>query len=191
MDSGAYEVKRVLLFLFSFATEAEREKFEHVYEKWRRLMLHKALGILRDAQLAEDAVSEAFLRIYKNLAKIDDPDSGRCASFVVTITKNVALTMLSKGQRTTFEPMEERQVDPFDLEQFTLSEISSERIYDLINGLSEELRSVFLLKYGHGLSHREIADTLKISENNVNVRMHRARKKLAALLREEGYMHEG
>ena len=184
-------MKRVLLLFFSFATEAEREKFERVYEKWRRLMLHKALGILRDAQLAEDAVSEAFLRIYKNLEKIDDPESGRCASFVVTITKNVALTMYAKGQRTAFEPMEERQADPFDLEQFTLSEISSERIYDLINALSEELRGVFLLKYGHGLSHREIADTLKISENNVTVRMHRARKKLAALLREEGYVHEG
>lgn len=177
--------------LLSFATDAERDKFERVYETWRRLMLAKAYGILRDAQLAEDAVSEAFLRIYKNLAKIDDPASGRCASFVVTITKNVALTMLGKHQRTAFEPMEERQADAFDLEQFTLSEISSARILEIIDGLNEELRGVFLLKYGHGLSHREIADVLKITENNVTVRLHRARKKLAALLRKEGYADEG
>lgn len=60
----------------------------------------------------------------------------------------------------------------------------------LVDGLSEELRSVFLLKYAYDLPHKTIGRLLGISENNVNVRLHRAKKKIAALLAEGGYAVE-
>ena len=62
--------------------------------------------------------------------------------------------------------------------------------YRLTSGVPEELRSVFILKYAHDLSHREIGALLHITENNVTVRLHRARGKIAEILRREGYAVE-
>lgn len=179
-----------MLIVFSFSTESDRDKFEYIYEKYKNLLLHKAYGILQDHMLAEDAVSEAFIRIYKNLHKIDDPADGRSIAFLVTIAKNVALTMLSREKGKSVELIDDAQQDSFDLEQYILSEVSTEGIFAMLDGIGEELKSVFLLKYAYDMSHREIGKALGITENNVTVRLHRAKKKLTTMLVKEGYAYE-
>jgi RNA polymerase sigma-70 factor (ECF subfamily) len=54
----------------------------------------------------------------------------------------------------------------------------------LVDRLKEEQRAVFLLKYAHDMSHRDIAKTLGITENNVTVRLHRAKAKLLSWAKE-------
>jgi RNA polymerase sigma-70 factor (ECF subfamily) len=66
-----------MLLIFTFETERERDKFEYIFNKYKKLILHKAYDVLRDYALAEDAASEAFIRIYKNLDKISDPTAPR------------------------------------------------------------------------------------------------------------------
>ena len=45
------------MFIFlTFATEEDKLKFERLFEKYKRLLLYKAYGILGDYSLAEDAV---------------------------------------------------------------------------------------------------------------------------------------
>ena len=176
-----------MILVFTFSSEQERDKFEYIFQTYKKLMLHKAYGILRDYMLAEDAASEAFIRIYKNLHKIDDPNSKKTIAFIVTIVKNVALTMLQREKGTYAEELNEAHEDSFKLEESTVSQLSSEHIFQIVEQLSEELKGVFLLKYTYELSHREIGRILGISENNVTVRLHRAKNKLADLLRKEGY----
>ena len=147
-------------------------------------MLHKAYAILQDYHLAEDAVSEAFIRIHKNIHKIDDPTDNKCVAFIVTIVKNVSLTMLKKEKSHITEEYDEELANDFNFEEQIISELSSEFIYKTLDKLSEEMKGVFLLRYAHDLSHKEIARILNISENNVTVRLHRAKKKLAELLYE-------
>lgn len=178
-----------MIFLLSFENDNDREKFEYMYSKYKNLLLKKSWEILNDYMLAEDAVSEAFLRIYKNLDKIGDPASNQSIAFIVTIVRNVSLTILSREKSKASEPADEELCDGFNLEESILSDISSERIYEILNGIDEDLRSIFLFKFAYGMSHREIAKTLRISENNVTVKLHRAKKKLAAILVKEGYAH--
>ena len=179
-----------MLLVFAFSSEQERDKFEYIFSKYKKLMLHKAYGILHDYMLAEDAASEAFIRIFKNIHKIDDPKSPRAIAFIVTIVKNTALTILKQNHISDIEPLDEQETDGFDLEEAVLSEMSSERIFTLLDGINEELKSVFLLKYAYDMQHKEIGEMLGITENNVTVRLHRARKALALILAGEGYVHE-
>ena len=176
-----------MILIFTFSSEQERDKFEYIFKTYKKLMLHKAYGILRDYMLAEDAASEAFIRIYKNLHKIDDPNSKKTIAFLVTIVKNVALTMLQREKGLYAEELDEQREDSFNLEENTVAQLSSEHIFEIVEELSEELKGAFLLKYTYDLSHREIGRILGISENNVTVRLHRAKNKLADLLRKEGY----
>lgn len=179
-----------MVFILTFATDDDRRKFEYLYDTYKNLMLKKAYDILGDYMLAEDAVSEAYLRIYRNLHKIDDPASNRSVAFVVTIAKNTALTLLRRQKSAAAEEYDDTLPDSFDLERQILSDLSSENIYAMLGGLSEELRAVFLLKFAYDLPHREIGRLLGISENNVTVRLHRAKKKLSDLLVREGYAYE-
>ena len=179
-----------MILVFVFTNESDQEKFEFLYQRYKNLMLHKAYDILRDYSLAEDAVSEAYIRIYKNLHKIDDPTSNSSIAFVVTIVKNVSLTMLSKEKRMPVEEYDESRPDSFDLEESVLAAVSTQQIHEIIEQLGEDLRSVFLLRYAYDYSLREIGTLLKISENNAAVRLHRAKKKLAEIVTRKGFTND-
>ena len=77
-------------------TAAEKEKFEKLYEQYRKLMMAEANAILKSKHLAEDAVQEAFLRIIKSFDHVEEILSPRTKRFVVIIARNAALTILSK-----------------------------------------------------------------------------------------------
>ena len=189
------------MFIFlTFATEDDKLKFELLFEKYKRLLLYKAYGILNDYPLAEDAVSEAFIRIYKNLNKIEDVNSPKSVSFLVTIVKNTSLTILEKQKKHGVPEDDIETVGPGfhsraylegadDMEEGVVSAAVTQDMLKIVDKLKEELRAPFLLKYAHNLSHKEIASILRISENNVTVRIHRAKNKLAKLFREAGYVY--
>ena len=179
-----------MTLFFVFPDEAEKNKFEYIYEKYKKLMLYKAHEILHDYSLAEDAVSEAFIRIYKNMEKIENPDSNMSIGFIVTIVRNVSLTMIKKERQWDYEEINEEITGDVQIETKVLSDISVNQIIEITDQLGEDLKSVFLLKYAQELSHREIADILNITENNVTVRIHRAKKKMCGLLTKEGYARD-
>ena len=178
------------MLIFVFSDEAQRDKFEYLYNKYKRLMLHKAYEILRDYSLAEDAVSEAFIRVFKNIDSIDNPDSNMSISFLMTIVKNVSLTMIKKETRWQNEEITDEKESNINIEKSMLDKMAASEIVQIVERLKDDLKSVFLLKYAHEMSHREIANVLGISENNVTVRLHRAKQKLGIMLEKEGYTHE-
>jgi RNA polymerase sigma-70 factor (ECF subfamily) len=177
-----------LFVLLMFDTRAERNKFEYLYSKYKDLLFYKSWEILHDYMLAEDAVSEAYIRIFRNLDKIEDVDSPRSAAFMVTIARNCALTLLGKlKHETTAEAAEgilEETADPLDIEKTVMEALTAEEVYTLLNRLDEQLRNIFVLKYAYDLPHGEIAAQLGLTENNVTVKLHRAKKKLNELLSE-------
>ncbi|MDR1358616.1 MAG: sigma-70 family RNA polymerase sigma factor [Coriobacteriales bacterium] len=181
-----------MILVFAFADASKANTFEYLYRRYKNLLYYKAWEILRDPMDAEDAVSEAFIRVYRNLDKVDDPNSPRTAAFLGTIVRNVALTMVKKRAAAPVPvPMSvdedwggDEPADPFDLEAAIIDKISTEEIYQIVNRLDEESRTIFVLKYAYDLSHREIAAQLGMTENNVTVRLHRTRKKLARMIHE-------
>jgi len=181
----------MLMLFLSFRTENEKEKFEFVYDRYKRLMLKKSFDILHDYELAQDAVSEAFIRVYKNLQKLDDLESGRTVSYLLIITRNISLTILSKQKKTAAADLDlVETADTFDLESSVVENCAANELIDVVNKLKEELKAPFLLKYAYDMSHGEIAKVLKISENNVAVRVHRAKAKLSEMLTKGGVGYE-
>lgn len=179
-----------MIIILSFATENDKSKFEYIYDHYKKLLLYKAYHVLNDYSLAEDALSEAFIRIYKNLHKIDDVQSPQTISFLVTIVKNISITLLNREKRGTIEELADYdEKDVFNLEELVVSQDVAENVLKIIETLKDELKAPFLLKYAHDLSHKEISGILNISENNVTVRIHRAKKKLAGLLKKEGNVY--
>ena len=181
----------MIFMILTFPTEYEKSKFEYIYNKYKKLLLFKANNILNDYSLAEDAVSEAFLRVYKNLHKIDDPDSGKTASFLVVIVRNTAIDILNKNKNSNMSDLDIYENDlqgDFNVEDHVMSETFTDGMLKVIDNLKDELKECFLLMYAHNLSYKEIGRILNISEANVNVRIHRAKKKIIELLKEAKYI---
>ena len=170
-----------MILVFTFDTVEERDKFDYLYRKYKDLLFYKAWGILHDHMLAEDAVSEAYIRIYRNLTKVEELDSPRTVAFLTTIVRNTALTILSKVKPEIAEEPDENIADTQNVEDDVLSAISSEELVVIVGKLDEQSRNIFLLKYAYDLPHKEIAEQMNTTENNVTVKLHRVKKKLAKL----------
>lgn len=69
---------------------SDRLKIERLYMCYRSLMYKEALEIVQNSHSAEDAVSESFVRIIKNLHKIDEQNRPKAQSFLVIICRKFA-----------------------------------------------------------------------------------------------------
>lgn len=170
-------------------------KAERLYHDYRRLMYQAAYEILQDHALSEDAVSESFVRIMKNLHKIEEENCPRTRSFLVIICRNVAKDIyktrgclpLEEEQMEKQIGREERSRNPEDI---LISKESIERMTKAIQQLEPIYRDVFLLKRVHGFSREEIAELFHISVETVKKRLSRAKDKIIENMQKEESIHE-
>ncbi len=175
----------MLLFLSVLETEEEQGKFTLLYEKYRYLMWYVANDILKDKDLAEDAVQEAFLTLTKHLDQVEEVDSPRTKRFLVTVAKSRAIDLLRRENRAEFAEYEDalgQEADQNDTLDTYLQTESLEQLVAAIRSLDENYRVVLEFRYLHELSEKETAAVLGIAEKTVNVRTCRARKKLKEVL---------
>jgi RNA polymerase sigma-70 factor (ECF subfamily) len=168
--------------------EDDRQKAAELYRRYGRTMLYIARGILDDAGLAEDAVSEAFIRIIENLEKINLNDCYKTGGFVVIIARHTALNMLKRQKRDKTVPFEDyedysRSPEPV-FEDVTIREACA-KIADAVAGLHKNYADILYLKCELECSNEEISRILGISPENVRVRLGRARQALKNHLRKE------
>ncbi|MDR2939345.1 MAG: sigma-70 family RNA polymerase sigma factor [Clostridiales bacterium] len=169
--------------MFVFENTSDKDKFEYIFNKYNKFLIYKAYRVLNDTSLAEDAASEAFIRIYKNIKKIGDADSNSTLCFITVIVKNVALTMLKKDKNNMEDITGYDTPSDYNLENQV---ISKEGTHKIIDSLTEPDKTIFLLKFAYGMQHKEIAKTISSTENNVTVRLHRIKNKLKEIIEKGG-----
>lgn len=171
----------------------ERARAEALYYGNRMLMYKIAYDILGDKQQAEDTVHESFVRIIKNLHKIDINNCSRTRNYLVIICRNVAIDMYNKMKRISivdYEPDEilsDESDDPLDI---LINKESVERLTTAIMELKPIYRDVILLRYVHEFNCEEIAEQLCINVEAVKKRIARGKKILAEKLEREGIRYE-
>lgn len=178
----------LIAFIMTIDNEKEREIATELYKKYSSTMLYIADSILHDIHLAEDAVSEAFIKIINNLDKININDCYRTRGFVVIIVRNTALDILRK-QRRSKETMVDYYDDSIlyvepDFENITVEE-AYQKVIRCIGRLNKNYSDVLYLKIEFDYTYKEIGDLLGITQGNVKTRLSRARKALKIELDKE------
>jgi RNA polymerase sigma-70 factor (ECF subfamily) len=150
-----------------------------------------ARAILRDDTEAEDVMQDAYVRAYQHLASFE----GR-AKFLTWLTRIAVHEALTRSRhRGRFQPLDPAAQPNGDIMESVPSSIRTpeEQAYDrelaavlekAVLHLSEEHRLVFMLRDVEGLSTEETAHCLNLTEENVKVRLHRARAGLRKRLYE-------
>jgi len=164
----------------------KKAKFEKLYVEYRQAMFHVANSILKDEQLSQDAVHEAFLKLIKYLDKIDEIKCYKTEIFLDIIVKNISINIYNKRNKENNLSFDEVQNYIYDensnVERKLLSKFEYDKLVQSIMDLPLNYSNVLLLKYIHGYSDDEIADILDISKENVRKRAERGRKKLLKII---------
>lgn len=161
----------------------EHDRLVKLYELYEQKMYVVAYSILKDQWQAEDAVSEAFIRIMKNMDKLKDEESDKTKRFIIRVIRSAAIDTYRKNQREskfTVIPSEEEQFpdtdNPIDR---VLKELGSkEQVNQILAPLPEIYREVLVYRCIHEFSVKETAAILEISESLVRKRYERAKTML-------------
>jgi RNA polymerase sigma-70 factor (ECF subfamily) len=140
----------------------------------------EALRILRRPHEADEAVQEAMARAWRGRGSCRTPEAP--LPWCLQITRREAFRLIGRERRSpAAEPLED-DVDDGRAQaerELTLLRFDIERA---LEQLSASERELITMRYEQDFSHPEIATRLRIPEATARVRLHRAHKRLQALL---------
>lgn len=152
------------------------EEFIKVYEKYKNDIYRLCFSYTKNFSIAEDITQNVFIKFYKNMLKVDK-EVIKNWLVKVTINECKSYYLSSWYKKTTY-------ID--DESKLKQEIINNDKLLEELLLLPKKERLVIHLYYYENYKINEISMMLKLSESNIKVLMHRARKKLKDLL-EESY----
>ncbi|MCW0481925.1 RNA polymerase sigma factor [Gaoshiqia sediminis] len=159
--------------------------YSYLVEKYQDMVYGLALKMLRNAEDAEELAQDSFVKAYRSLSSYKQ--KSKFSTWLYSITYNGCITMLRK-----------RKMEIRSLDEQHLTEQDEIRIYDQLQEINKaelekylqealsklpELDQVLVtLYYYEDQKVEEICQITGLSESNVKVKIHRARKKMYELL---------
>jgi RNA polymerase sigma-70 factor (ECF subfamily) len=155
---------------------ADLAAFERIMTQCERRVLRIAVRLLNDPQDAQDAAQEVFLRLYKNLGRLETQGY---EAWLFRVTVNVCRDIGRKRRRSVaLEEMPEPPAPQPDAYHDLARAQQLDIVRHGLRCLGEKERAALVLRDVEGLSTREVAGILGCSENTVRSQICTARLKL-------------
>jgi len=151
-----------------------------LYEETRTAVYGFALSILKNSSDAEDVLQETYVRIWSTAENYIP--MGKPMAWVLTISKNLSLSLLRERSKHVDMPEENLLMD--QAKSFSVSTEDRIVLNAAMNELSDEERQIIMLHAVTGLKHIEIAKLLSMPLSTVLSKYSRAKKKLRNTLKE-------
>ncbi len=182
------------------AASGDQEAFRGLVEKYQRRVLGVVTGMLHDREAALEVTQETFIKAYRSLGGFKGDAS--FYTWIYRIAVNLAIDhQRLEWRRPTGDSVrpgsnedggapesifdrlrdEHPAADPF---QATKDSELREHVRQAIDDLTPDHRAVILMREVEGLSYEEISQVMQCSKGTVMSRLHYARKKLQAQLKE-------
>ncbi len=166
----------------------DRAEFARMVDAYSAMIYRLGLKMLNNPQDAEDVLQETFIKAFRNLDRFDGRAS--VSTWLYRIATNEALMLLRKKHpesisvETPWEEDDEEQ-EPLQIVDWCClpeNELMSAEVREYLDQAADKLparlKVVFVLRDIEGLSTRETANVLDISETAVKTRLSRARLRL-------------
>ena len=193
-DSVMSEEKKDDSQLVKRAQNKDKEAFRSLVERYQNRAYSLAFSIMNNKQDAEDVVQESFVKAYLSIEKFKGQSS--FYTWLYRIVRNMAIDVKRKRSR---EKSTQPDMDSFDIEAEAdlsvaynaesqspdyalLRKEKARRIAAVLNDISEEHRTVILLREIDGMDYSQIAKVTGVSKGTIMSRLHYARKKLQQAL---------
>ena len=157
-------------------TRCTAQELERVIDQYGNNMLRLCCAYLSDRSLAEDAVQDAFVKIYKGWPTFETPEGEK--SWIMKVTINVCKDQLRSAWKRKVTLVE----DYPELAQPETPETEQGLLYRAVQALKPRYKEVILLHYYQQMRVSEIAQLLGTPQSTVSVRLSRARRELEKML---------
>ncbi len=157
------------------------DALRQLYERYSREIYLYLLSLCKDGMLAEDLMQEAFLKALLSL----DETHANLRAWLYTVARNLFYDVARRRkleQSLTGSMLSDAPQDPDELLEMKLR---NEKLREAIMMLEPRKREVIVLQYFSGMSVKEIASVMRISEENVRVLAYRAKKELKESLEDK------
>lgn len=168
--------------------QKDKGEFARVLDQNADRIYRLALKMVGNPQDAEDILQETFIKAFNNIEQFEG--RSKISTWLYRIAINESLMLLRNRNGNTIQFDKEIKTDEGDdiprqivdwcclPEKELMSSEAHQYIRDAIKTLSNANRAAFLLRDVEGLSTKEAAETLEISESALKVRLMRARMQL-------------
>lgn len=179
------ELDKILLQLSDDDKTALEQLFNYFYPR----LYSFSKSFLKLENGIDDILQEVFVKIWQNRKNIRNTDTFN--AFIYTITRNLLLNELRS--RFNDHALKDKIYKRSVAEEYLLSEEiefyeMKEKIDQAVNQLPGRQREVFLLSRSDGLSHKEIADKLQISQKTVEYHIGQSVRFIKNKLKEVGIL---
>jgi RNA polymerase sigma-70 factor (ECF subfamily) len=174
--------------LVTAAQRGDRDAFKTLFERYHRRAYALALGVVRHPDDAMDVVQEAFIKAHKYLDKFEGNAS--FYTWLYRIVMNLAIDHLRKHRKVKPVELDENRIEPDGDEpllprilggnpgQALMDKQIRTRIDQALEQLSENHRSVLVMRELEGLSYEDMAQAMSCSKGTIMSRLFHARRNM-------------
>ena len=168
-------------------------QFEKLYSEYKTLVFNVALNYLQNLEDAEEITQDVFVKVYHSLENFNQKSSYKTWIYRITINQCLDFIKKKNSQKRFFIFGKKSQNEQEYLNTTTfehpgiLMENKEEAaiLFEVINTLTENQKTAFLLSKLDGLSNPEIAEIMQLSISSVESLIFRAKTSLQEKLAEK------
>lgn len=169
--------------------KGDNEAFDYLVNQYSKKIINTAYSLLYDADEAQDAAQEVFIKVYRNIGTFRGDSS--VSTWIYRITRNVCCDILRKRKSSNVisldaEDEEGHKNEPADTgdtpQEAAEKNERDEILRSAVASLEETHKTVITLFDMEGLSYDEIAEVMKCPVGTVKSRLYRARDALRKIL---------
>ncbi len=164
--------------MINLLLQRDRRAFEQLYDDYSAAIYGLVLKVLRDEAQAEDALQDAFVRIWQKIHTYD-ASKGRLFTWMLNVARNIAIDKLRANTSRKTELTSSLQEQAFATKgPSSVLEIDHIGVRELVDALPTEQRFVIELLYYKGYTQQEVAEEFGIPLGTVKSRVRLAMNQL-------------
>ena len=174
--------------LLALVSRDDDRALAELYDRYGRAAYGLALRVLRDPALAEDAVQEAFLAVWRNAGTFLG-QRGKPSTWIFTLVHRRAVDVVRREERRRASPLDPAgDAEPASAATDEEAALLDRRrlVQQALRQLPEEQREALELAYYGGLTQSELAERLSVPLGTIKSRMFAGLRRLRDLLAEAG-----
>lgn len=158
--------------------EGNEDAFKTIYNAYWKKVFHFTQLYLTDPYQLEEVVQEVFIKLWEIKEHLDEEKSLEGLLFIITKNKIFNQTRKSLNEKAFIQTIKHAEELSQDIEKQIIAEDLSQYINKLISLLPPRQRETFLMSREQGMSNKQIAEKLSISEKGVERNIYLALKSL-------------
>lgn len=158
-----------------------------LYDRYAPLLYSLAARMVGEGETAEEVLQDVFLSVWRSAGSWDASRSSLRA-WLVAITRHRAIDALRRRERPAVPLAADLPSGAVGPDEAALSAVLSQEVRAALAELPPEFRQVLDTVYFAGLTHREAAEWLGISQGTVKSRLRLALERLGRRLSARGYL---